>query len=78
MSVNSLVGMQESEFNPVATTTLGRDLVAMPQTASQPIVSIKDLNVYYGNFHAVGNAQILGLRDLQSLVTARIDVRKRR
>jgi phosphate transport system ATP-binding protein len=55
MPLPSLLNEEESELIPVATTTLERDLAATPQSVSQPIVSIKDLDVYYGNFHAVGN-----------------------
>lgn len=46
---------EESEQVAVATTILERDLAATGPSTSQPIVSIKDLNVYYGSFHAVGN-----------------------
>jgi phosphate transport system ATP-binding protein len=55
MSSLPLLFKEESEQTAVATTILDRDLAATPQSVSQPIVSIKDLNVFYGNFHAVGN-----------------------
>ena len=51
----SISDEEESEQTTVATTTLGRDLADAPQTVAEPIVSIKDLNVYYGGFHAVGD-----------------------
>jgi len=51
----SLLIEEESEQTTVATTTLGRDLAPAPQPVSEPIVRVKDLNVYYGGFHAVGN-----------------------
>jgi phosphate transport system ATP-binding protein len=39
----------------VVTTTLEREAVPIAAAMHAPIVAVKDLNVYYGGFHAVGN-----------------------
>ncbi|MFT4040617.1 MAG: phosphate ABC transporter ATP-binding protein PstB [Thermomicrobiales bacterium] len=38
----------------MSSITLDRAVATTPHPVSQPIVSIRDLNVFYGSFHAVG------------------------